>query len=367
MTAVDERSGTISAVLIRPYSEVKRGYTFVREGDVLFAKITPCMQNGKHAIARGLTDGVGFASTEFHVVRPGNEVHAAWVHHFLRQPAVLNSAVRSFTGSAGQQRVPPDFLRALELPVPPMSEQLRVLRILSEQLEAMERARAAAEARLEAAALVSAAYLRKVFESAAARGWRRKRIRDIAECCSGATPSRHRPEYFRGAIPWVKTGELRDDLIESTDEHVTEVALRETSLRLLPAGTLLVAMYGQGQTRGRTGLLAGPATTNQACFAVLPNPSEFDPAYLQLWFRYSYLRIRGRSEGRGGNQPNLSGALLGSEEVPLPPLEQQRRVVDVVKTEIGAGELLRNAVGQEIEVISALQGALLRRAFSGEL
>jgi type I restriction enzyme S subunit len=132
MTAVNERSGTISAVSIRPYGQVKRGYTFVRDGDVLFAKITPCMQNGKHATARGLTDGVGFASTEFHVVRPGSKLNADWVHYYLRQPTVLTSAVRSFTGSAGQQRVPPDFLCALEVPVPPMAEQLRVLNVLSE-------------------------------------------------------------------------------------------------------------------------------------------------------------------------------------------------------------------------------------------
>jgi len=280
------------------------------------------------------------------------------------EPMILASGVKK---GATVHSIRSGFLESLEIPLPPMDEQRRIATVLGEQMAAVARERAAAEAQLEAAASVSAAYLRKVFDSAEAQTWERKRIRDIAECCSGATPARHSPEYFEGTVPWVKTGELRDDLIESTEEYVTEAALRETSLRLLPAGTLLVAMYGQRQTRGRTGLLAEPATTNQACFAILPNPSEFDPAYLQLWFRYSYLRIRGQSEGRGGNQPNLNGVLLGSEEVPLPTIEQQRRVMDGLKTAIGGGELLRKAVSQEIEVIGALPEVLLRRAFSGEL
>ena len=260
----------------------------------------------------------------------------------------------------------PEF-EAIQVPLAPLDQQLHITAIVMEQMAVVERARVAAETQLEAAGAMPSAYLRKLFDSAEAQSWERKRVRDIAECSSGATPARDRAEYFGGTIPWVKTGELKDDLIERTEEYVTEAALRETSLRLLPAGTLLVAMYGQGQTRGRTGLLAEPATTNQACFAILPNPAEFDPAYLQLWFRYSYLRIRGHSEGRGGNQPNLNGVLLGSEEVPLPPVEQQRRVVDVAETGIGAGEIVRKAVSQEIEALGALPGALLRRAFSGEL
>jgi len=305
----------------------------------------------------------GITSPDYVVFRTrSGMVHPRWFYYWLRSEDG-GTFIRTLARGAVRERVLFRRLAEAEIEVAAYDSQIKFARAIG----FVERARAAAEVQIEEAASVSAAYLRKVFDSAEAQSWERKWIRDIAECCSGATPARHRFEYFGGTIPWVKTGELKDDLIERTEEYVTEAAVRETSLRLLPAGTLLVAMYGQGQTRGRTGLLAVPATTNQACFAILPNPSQFDPAYLQLWFRYSYLRIRGHSEGRGGNQPNLSGGLLGSEEVPLPSIEQQRRVVDVVKTGIGAGELLRKAVSQEIEGIGALPGALLRRAFSGEL
>src|SRR5262249_26211095 len=149
---------------IRPYTEVANGFTWFAEGDVLFAKITPCMQNGKHAIAAGLLDGVGFASTEFHVIRPGPDLDARWLHGFLRQPSVLSEATNHFTGAVGQQRVPADFLRKLRIPLPPVGEQRRIAAVLQDQMAAVDRARAAAEARLEVAKALPANYLRSVFE-----------------------------------------------------------------------------------------------------------------------------------------------------------------------------------------------------------
>jgi type I restriction enzyme S subunit len=118
MTAVDAIRGVIAAPQVRPYGEVAKGYTYFADSDVLFAKITPCMQNGKHAVATGLIDGIGFASTEFHVIRHGPELDPGWIHAFLRQPSVLDEATSFFTGAVGQQRVPDDFLANLIIPLP---------------------------------------------------------------------------------------------------------------------------------------------------------------------------------------------------------------------------------------------------------
>ena len=123
MESVDGETGTIASPETRPLIEVSKGYTYFEEGDVLFAKITPCMQNGKHAIARDLINGMAFGTTEFHVVRPGTRVTADWVHKFLRQPSVLAEATRHFRGAVGQQRVPKEFLVNLSIPLPPLPEQ----------------------------------------------------------------------------------------------------------------------------------------------------------------------------------------------------------------------------------------------------
>lgn len=194
-------------------------------------------------------------------------------------------------------------------------------------------------------------------------GWQLKKLGNIATTSSGTTPSRVNKNYYIGSIPWVKTGELQDGYVDDTEEHISEVALKETSLKLLPPGTLLIAMYGQGQTRGRTGLLKRAATTNQACFAILPQLEIFIPEYLQLWFRHSYNRIRQETEGRGGNQPNLNGELLREQEIPLPSLPEQKRIVGILSDRLSAVEQARAATSAQLAAAKALPAAYLRQVF----
>ncbi|MGI8481185.1 MAG: restriction endonuclease subunit S [Chthoniobacterales bacterium] len=189
--------------------------------------------------------------------------------------------------------------------------------------------------------------------------WPFFRLAEIAETCSGTTPSRSRRDYFGGTIPWVKTGELTDGLITKTEEYVTDNALRESALRLLPKKTLLVAMYGQGQTRGRTGLLGCEATTNQACFAILPN-ERIDTEFLQFWFRSSYQRLRFLTANRGANQPNLNGNVLSEELIPLPSLSIQRTVAEKLRERFSHVATARSAVEAQIKAVLAVPAALTR-------
>jgi type I restriction enzyme S subunit len=127
MSAVDNIHAVIAHPEQRPYSDVKRGYTFFTENDVIFAKITPCMENGKHAIARNLLDGIGFGSTEFHVIRPNEKIIAEWIWYFVRQPVVIQNAAKNFTGTVGQQRVPDSFLKFLQITIPTLPEQRAIV------------------------------------------------------------------------------------------------------------------------------------------------------------------------------------------------------------------------------------------------
>jgi type I restriction enzyme S subunit len=119
MSAVDERTGSILTPEIRDYQEVAKGYTPFRNNDVLFAKITPCMENGKCAIARRLENGWDFGSTEFHILRAGDRVLPEWVYYFIRQEEVRKFAASNMTGTAGQQRVPKSVFDRLLISVPP--------------------------------------------------------------------------------------------------------------------------------------------------------------------------------------------------------------------------------------------------------
>ena len=123
MADVDEIWGRIVGTQVRTYSKVMRGFTSFKDGDVLFAKITPCMQNGKAAIARNLVGGCGFGSTEFHVLRASAEATPEWLYALVRMPWFRHQAETSFTGTAGQQRVPVDFLVRYKVPCPPIDLQ----------------------------------------------------------------------------------------------------------------------------------------------------------------------------------------------------------------------------------------------------
>jgi type I restriction enzyme S subunit len=258
-------------------------------------------------------------------------------------------------------------LEAIKIPLPLLQEQQRIAACLREQMQDVEEARQAAETQLKAAEQLQGAYLREVFESTESKLWPKKIIDDFAETCSGSTPSRSISDYYyNGEIPWIKTGELHDEYIESTEEYITSLALKECSLKLLPIGTLLIAMYGQGQTRGRTGITKVQATTNQACFCILPDKEAFNTEYLQQWFIYSYHRIRQETESRGGNQPNLNGIFLRKLVVPLPNIDKQNSIViELERTRIA--KKIKSIIKDQLSAINQLPAALLRQAFSGAL
>lgn len=165
MEAVDEVLGEVTQTLTQPYSKVKKGYTYFEDGDVIFAKITPCMQNGKHAVVSNLSDNFGFGSTEFHVVRPSEDIISEWIHYYLRRKQTLDAAAKTFTGAVGQQRVPASFLENLEIPVPHPDVQRQIAARLKAQLAEVETARQAAQVQLSDARLLRARLITETFDN----------------------------------------------------------------------------------------------------------------------------------------------------------------------------------------------------------
>jgi type I restriction enzyme S subunit len=189
------------------------------------------------------------------------------------------------------------------------------------------------------------------------------KIDDIAQTSSGSTPARGQQSYWEPAkIPWIKTAEVAFAPITSTEESVSEKALQECSLTLLPPKTVLVAMYGQGKTRGQSAILEVSATINQACFAILPNES-WEPDFLYLWLRRSYTNLRTLSENRGGNQANLNSALLKAFEVPVPEKYVQKKIVEKIKLALNQINLLRESCNCTLIDIQQISECILAQAF----
>lgn len=166
------------------------------------------------------------------------------------------------------------------------------------------------------------------------------KIKDICLLGSGGTPSRSCPQYYKGSIPWIKTGEVLNEEIFETEEHITEDAIANSSARLYPKGSLIIAMYGQGDTRGRTAKLGMDATTNQAC-AVLHDIDNSIVSTDYLWYylqgRYNDLR----SLASGNNQPNLNAGKINNYDVVVPPMDIQNEMVAHIKEQKALAKQLK--------------------------
>lgn len=152
--------------------------------------------------------------------------------------------------------------------------------------------------------------------------WKWVKVGNVGSWSSGATPSRTNPAYYGGSIPWLKTGDLNDGFIQEVPEYITDLALEKTSLRLNPIGSVLMAMYGA--TIGKLGILEISVTTNQACCACIPYAGMNNKYlfYYLMSMRQSYIGM-----AEGGAQPNISKEKIVNSLIPLPPAEEQRRIV----------------------------------------
>jgi len=159
------------------------------------------------------------------------------------------------------------------------------------------------------------------------KGWEYERIGIFGIVGTGSTPSRSNPDYWHPAeFNWVSSGETSGFFINETKEKVSALAIKETNISLYPAGTLIVAMYGQGKTRGQITELLSEAGTNQACAAIrLVNDSKHHKDYVKLCFRKAYAELR--EQAAGGAQPNLNVGKISNTILALPPLAEQHRIV----------------------------------------
>jgi type I restriction enzyme S subunit len=159
------------------------------------------------------------------------------------------------------------------------------------------------------------------------KSWEVKRLSDVAKITSGGTPNRSIKEYWNGNVPWITTSLIKFNSISTSDEFITDLAVENSSAKLFPKGTILMAMYGQGVTRGKVALLNIEATTNQACCAIITNDEVINYfLFYQLQYRYEELRTLSNA----GGQENLSGGIIKSIMITVPPLKEQINLIETL-------------------------------------
>ena len=193
------------------------------------------------------------------------------------------------------------------------------------------------------------------------KGWEWTTLGEIGSWQSGATPSRMNKDYYGGNIPWLKTGDLNDGTIIYIPEYITQRALEETSVRLNPKGSVLIAMYGA--TIGKIGILSFPATTNQACCAC------YEYSINQMFLFYFLLANRENfiAMGGGGAQPNISKEKIISTNMPLPPLKEQERIVAEIERWLSFVDIVEKEKSDLQSTICLAKSKILDLAIHGKL
>jgi type I restriction enzyme S subunit len=335
------------------------GCTFLVPGDVLVARMPDplgraCIFPGDHRPC--------VTAVDVCIIRPGSGgVEEGWLMWWINAPQFRHEILARQAGTT-RKRISRKNLASIEFPLPPVPEQQRILARIEQHFSRLDAAQQIVEKARSRLRILRSAVLARILEES----WPKACIGDVAFVGSGATPKRGREDYWLGGtIPWVTSGQLTKPFVREPAALITEKALGETNVKLWPKHTLLVALYGEGKTRGHCSELLIEATTNQACAAIILRDDSVDRAYLKLFFAASY--DANRRLAWGGVQPNLSLGLIKSLRFPLPPLDEQRRIVTKVEQQLSIVDSMASAIDGALRRSKALRRAILGRAFTGQL
>ncbi len=364
-------------------SEVVGRYTYFREGDIAIAKITPSFENGKGAVCSSLENGIGFGTTEIHVLRPSEHVTSEFLWYALRTKRFRDGAEAAMRGSAGQQRVPSEFIRNYEIPEYSISKQRQIVEYIEENLSRIEEVEEISESLIsDSEAEIESVTSNSVTEGVSDQahlvdsnvGWIGKiperwdivRTRFVAELHSGHTPSKSNDEYWENAdIPWVSLADSdrirHNDFISETEKYTNEKGLANSSAHLLPEGTVV---FTRDATVGLCAIMEQPMAVSQHIVGWVCGPKIL-PEYLLNVLKsmdQEYDRLT-----RGSTISTIGMHDIESFKTPLPPLEEQREIVDHIETETERLCELIDRVEETIGLLEEKRQALITAAVTGQI
>ncbi len=411
MRAVEAGSGVLDPFQTKTYEEIKnKSLTKFQEGDVLFAKITPCMENGKIAVASGLMQGRGVGSTEFHVLRPSKNMSARYLMHYLLRSKFRVEAEKNMSGAVGQQRVPKDYLARYPIPIPPLAEQYRIVQTLEDHLSRLDVASryvshvqslipqqthalysAATEGSLASGSKEPVPDFPSLRRSAWSRSQPGKKYRapigpnlsilpvvpngwTVASLESLTDPIRVirygilMPKVKSGGtVPYVEVKDLAGCTLHKKKLHLTSTELDEKfSGARIRANDVLLAVRGSYDRSAVVPESLENANVSRDVARLSPLPgleADYLNIYLQSRFAQQYLK----NHARGVAVKGVNIASVRAMPIVVPPLDLQQQIISAVKEKLTAVEVISRTITHSLRRSAGLREALLERAFSGQL
>lgn len=361
MASIDETFGQVRFFESKVLNEVTSGKTRFVQNDILFAKITPCTENGKVAMAEEIPSEVGFGSTEFHIIHPHDRVMPRFLLFYLRTSSVREAVTASMTGTTGRKRVPTSFMKNLNVPLPPLDEQHEIVAIIG-QAEELRRLRAEADRLTEE--ILPSAFIEMFGDPREnPKGWETVKLGEIAEVTGGQPAPQDKSAFSPPEVPFVRMQDLGKyhrtlSLIKTTDS-VSQEAIEKFGFKIFPKGSILVPRSGSVYKNHRAILRADAAVVSHIAILLSREESVLSP------YLYAFLCFidMSRWAKKTTGLDSITFKAIRDIDVPLPPLDGQKKFIGFIE-ELQVNQQ-RQAEAQQI--LDSLYQSLSAQAFTGEL
>ena len=396
---IESNTGNLIGFTPTNSSKIKSSKGTFTKDMVLYGKLRPYLNKIL------LPDFDGICSTDILALAPKPITTREFLANFLRSPRVSSPVNESLYG-AKMPRTKISVLQELPLLLPPLPLQKRIVSKIEELFLKIDSAKQSLECIRSQLEQYRLSLLKSAFDGRLTRKWRDDnknkvqiefqkykevdsklkeeigilhgknrptiplnwswaRIKEIAKTGQGGTPSRTKKEFWNGTIPWLRSGEVKNNIIENTNETITKLGLAKSSTTKCPSGSVLLAMTGEGITRGRVSILGIEACANQSVCHMIVNHDLILNKYLFYYLQAYYWTVR--KLDKGSNQPGLNVSMIKEFEIPICSLTEQHEIVKIIEKKLNDFDNNRTNIKLRLNDLEMLRKSILKQAFGGKL
>ncbi len=358
---------------VRPWGKAKKGHVQLANGDVAFAKISPCFENRKSMIVNGLPNGIGAGTTEIIVLRQPS-VNNRFTFWLISTDDFIQKGRRTYSGTVGQQRISMDYVRQYPIPLPPLPEQQRIVTFIESLFADLDAAKEKLQTVLDGFAERRAAILHQAFAGELTREWReengipakswsKRKLGEIGHLERGRSKHRPRndPKLFGGSYPFIQTGDIAASgmYVTTHKQTLSEVGLQQS--RLFPAGTLCITIAAN---IGDVAILSYDCCFPDSVVGFTPNAKTISE---YVYYMMTTLQQELETNAPATAQKNINLKLLNDTYVSVPTIKEQKEIVRILDNILAKESQSKAAVESALAKIDTMKKAILATAFRGGL
>jgi type I restriction enzyme S subunit len=401
MSRVEEETGRIDLSEVKKYGDVKKGFTKFINGDIIFAKITPCMENGKVAVVTSLLNGIGFGSTEFHVIRlKDKSLSKQFYFYYILQNWFRNLAEQNFTGTVGQRRVPTDFMKEVLVPVPPFNEQVRIVARVEElfsRLDAGVRSLQAAQTRLKQ---YRQATLQQAYTGKLTQKWRQDRgnheyiteeidIKPYRNLISWDIPHEwkwasvgnlvesmqngiYKPIefYSDNGVACLRMYNIEDGKIVWKDIKRMILSEEEFEKFLLKPNDILINRVNSRELVGKSAVIQNTIESSvyeSKNIRMRLKNKVVSSHFVHYWMHFFSSRYFNINAQQVVGMASINQTQISNMPIPLTTLEEQQKIVETINEAYSYIDKIEGTIEKNLLIVNQFRNSVLKKAFEGKL